>query len=181
MTMESTIVGLPETLGADLAALQRTGLSSPYLFDVYGMAELIGRDTPERRAYVGAAHVALDVLRLMHFKPRNGTHFRLAGAILLEMASAPVCDRCAGAGRLRIEAARLELVCPGCFGSGLERASTTWRVTATDCHYTDFRDRLQGVYQVTLTLLTGLRREASREQPSASRTLTRVPLQRAAA
>jgi hypothetical protein len=159
--MSTTIAGLPETLGADLVTLQRAGLSTEYLFDVYGIDESIARDTPERRAYVAAARVSLGVLRQMHFKPRNGTHFRLAGAILFELATAPACDRCAGAGCLRLDAARIQLVCPGCFGSGLRRASTTWRVNATDCHYTDFRDRLQGVYQVTLTLLAGLRAGAT--------------------
>jgi hypothetical protein len=160
--MSTTVAGLPETLGADLVALQRAGLSTEYLFDVYGIGESLARDTPERRAYADAARVALGVLRQMHFKPRNGTHFRLAGAILFELATAPACDRCAGAGHLRLDAARIQLVCPGCFGSGLRRASTTWRVNATDCHYTDFRDRLQGVYQVTLTLLADLRSKAGR-------------------
>jgi hypothetical protein len=171
------------TLGPDLVALQQTGLSTEYLFDVYGIDESIARDTPEWRAYVAAARVALAVLRQMHFKPRNGTHFRLAGAILFELATAPTCDRCAGAGRLRLDTARIQLVCPGCFGSGLRRASTTWRVNATDCHYTDFRDRLQGVYQVTLTLLAGLRRDAGKMPVGTvdcSRTLSRARLQRTA-
>jgi hypothetical protein len=167
--MDSTITGSPETLGADLVALQRTGLSSEYLFDVYGMGESLSRRTPEHRAYADAACLADSVLRVMALRSRNGTQFRLAGAILREMVTAPVCDRCAGAGHVRLDAAQVELVCPGCLGSGLRRESTTWRVQATDCHYTDFRDRLQGVYQATLTLLAGLRTRASGPRAETSR------------
>jgi hypothetical protein len=160
--MPNTIAARPaRTLGADLVTLQRTGLSTDYLFDVYGVGESIARDTAERRAYVGAADLAGSVLRMMGLRSRSGTNFRLASAILVEMTTAPICDYCAGAGRLQLVAAHVELVCPGCLGSGLRRESTTWRVQATDCHYTDFRDRLQSVYQVTLTLLAGLRRTAS--------------------
>jgi hypothetical protein len=149
-----------ERLGNDLIALYRAGLSSPYLWDVYGTLSVPAtKSTPERRAYAGAARVALGILRLLHLRSRNGTHFRLAGAILREMVEAPPCRTCLGLGRFDLEDAD-GLGCPHCGGSGLRRASMTWRVNATECHYTDFRDRLQGVYQVTLTYLAACRRDA---------------------
>lgn len=151
-----------ERLGDDLLALYRTGLSSPFLWDVHGTLCVPAREpSAERRAYAGAARIALGVLRLLRLRSRNGTHFRIAGAILREMSEAPPCRACLGLGRFDLEDAD-GLGCPHCAGSGLRRASMTWRVNATECHYTDFRDRLQGVYQVTLAYLAGCRRDSVR-------------------
>ncbi len=146
--------------GLDLAELHRSGLSTPYLWDAYGPLRDDAANTAERRAYVYAAAVALSMLRAIGCKSRNGTHFRIASAILLEMSSAPACTVCRGTGRIDL-VANVGPICPMCAGSGLRRNSMSWRASECECHRNDFRDRLHNAYQATLAYLANLRRQAA--------------------
>lgn len=150
------------TIAEDLEEINRKGLSSPHLFDVYGRLDLGSAPawrTAEIRAYEGCARIALKAMQSMHCRSRSGTHYRMAGAILLELQSAQGCLKCSGFGVLIIN----ELwdgVCPACLGSGLRPASISWRADACECRRTEFRDNLHPAYSVAISTIVGIRRSA---------------------
>lgn len=151
-----------DTLGDDLEKLRATGLSSPHLFDVYGRLDRgtpPGWKTAEIRAYEGVARIALKALRAMCCLSRSGTHYRMAGAILQELQTAPDCHRCNQTGFVLID----ELwkgVCPACMGSGLKPASISWRADACECRRTEFRDNTHAAYIVTIAVAAFEQRSA---------------------
>lgn len=148
------------TIAEDLNEILRRGLTSPHLFDVYGRLDL--GQTPawrssEIRAYEGCARIALMAMQSMGCRSRSGTHYRMAGAILLELQSAQECAKCHGSGVLVID----ELwdgVCPACLGAGLRPASISWRADACECRRTEFRDNLHPAYSVAISTVVGIRR-----------------------
>lgn len=151
------------TLAADIADIQRAGLTSPHLFDVYGRLDhgpQQRKQTAELRAYAGAAEIALQAMKAMHCISRSGTHFRMAGALLQELQTARECRKCEGVGIVTVDGL-WDGVCPACTGSGLLPASVYWRATACDCRYNEFRDNLAPAYVIALARLARIKRGES--------------------
>ena len=149
-------------LAEDLATVARTGLSSPHLFDVYGRLDRGATPawkTAEIRIYEGAAQIALSAMHSLGCRSRSGTHYRMAGAILLELQTAVECRKCEGCGVVVIDGL-WDGVCPACLGSGLRPASISWRSDACECRRTEFRDNLHPAYSVAMARLAGIRRGA---------------------
>lgn len=127
-------------IGTDLLVVRATGLSTPYLFDEYGAHQVV--DKPEARAYHHIALFVLGCLLVKGFKIRSETHFRIAGAVVLEISRARQCPYCKGTGLHP----RKRTVCEPCGGNGIRHAPIHWRANASDCHVKDFALRLQPIY-----------------------------------
>ncbi len=150
-------------LADDLQEIARRGLSSPHLFDVYGRLDRGPEPhwrTHEIRAYEGAAQISLQAMRNLKCQSRSGTHYRMAGAILLELQSAQECRKCEGSGIVVIDGL-WDGVCPACLGAGLRPASISWRADACECRRTEFRDNLHPAYSVAIARLAGIRRSGA--------------------
>lgn len=147
------------TVAIDLADVMRRGVRRN-LYDIYGRLDLARAPlaSPEVRIYDCTARIALDAMRALHCRPRSGTHYRMAGAILLEMEAATECAKCGGAGRVSIYGRTG--MCPACIGSGLRPAAIAWRAGQCECRFSEFRDNLNPAYSVAIARLAGIRRGA---------------------
>lgn len=143
-------------IGADLVKLREAGLSTPFLFDTYGIVtpDIPSRWTTEKRAYYLVAIDFFVSLRDKHLRSRSGTHFRVAGAILNELCTAEYCQHCGSTG---IAHNRGE--CTHCHGTGFKLLSVWRRAEACDCHRTYFRKHLSRLYLHKLCALATSMRE----------------------
>jgi hypothetical protein len=132
-------------IGADLSQLRTKGLSTPHLFDVYGVTPPYAA-SGEPRVYREIALFVLGCLFSNGAKVRSGTHFRLAGTIMLEICEARDCRACNGSGLHP----QKRSICQHCIGNGIEPAPAYWRANTSDCHVRDFNERLHEVYERAL-------------------------------
>ena len=136
MTITET---LARTRGAELASLRKTGLQCHDLWEMH-------RNAPpaypmESVLYRHLAECILGMIEDMGMRSRSWTHFRMASAIIHEIATMPRCAACNGSG------------CDQCSGSGFTFLSSGTRASLCGCHKRDFKDRLAPLYQNWVTRL----------------------------
>lgn len=105
----------------------------------------------QRAVYVGAALLVWGAMFVAGTNARNGTHYRIAAAMLDELLLTNLrCGQCGGSG----------LACSRCCGTGAEPASDAWRSDRTGINPQGWAHRIAPVYQAAFGQLIGLERAA---------------------